>query len=88
MSYRHASRPRYGRHGEAHKKNRDEKLLGALDAEWREFLAVRRRFREQEATAAELDEALEKLRRAQRKTGSRLLNQTTDWCRYPINWNG
>ncbi len=84
MSYRHVSRPRYGRHCGAHKKSQDEKLLGALDAEWRRFLSVRRKFRKQEATARELDEALENLRKAERRIGSRLLDEEA--LRYPVNW--
>jgi hypothetical protein len=78
MTYKH-SRPR-----KMSKKN--ARLWKALDREWRELLVVRKRFREGEASAMELDNALEKLKRAERRIGSCLLDE--ERLRYPINWGG
>ena len=84
MSYGHSPRSRYGRRRDPRKKSRDERRLNDLDREWRKFLEVRGRYRRGEASTEELDEALEKLKRAEGRVGSHLLDE--EGLRDPTNW--
>jgi hypothetical protein len=84
MRYEHSAGTRYSRRRDPRKKTDDEKRWDQLDLAWRQFLEVRGRFSCGEASAEELDEALERLKRAEGRIGSHLLDE--EGLRNPINW--
>jgi hypothetical protein len=73
-SYRRSGAKHYGKGGTRRKATPPERTGRDLDKAWAHCLAVKSLFRQGLATEAELEQAIESLREAQKKAGARLFD--------------